>query len=148
VWSDEEWNALRVAIGSPDWARGRKFATLRGRKENEEELDRYLAGWTRQFTPQEIMERLQAVGVEAGVVMTCQEIMEDPSVRNYLWEEVEHPEIGNYQVELAGFKLSKTPHQIRMPGPLLGQHNERVFTQILGLSPTEFAQLQGEGVFD
>jgi benzylsuccinate CoA-transferase BbsF subunit len=148
VWSDEEWDVLRLAIGDPQWARDDKFATLQGRKDNEEELDHCLVEWTRRFTPREIMERLQAVGVEAGVVMTCQEIMEDPSVRNYLWEEVEHPEIGSYQVELAGFKPSKTPHQIQMPGPLLGQHNESVLTQILGLSPSELEQLQGEGVFD
>ena len=148
VWSDEEWDALRRAMGDPEWARSPKFATHQGREQHEEELNRHLAEWTRQFTPKEIMERVQAVGVEAGVVTNSQEIIEDPSVRNYLWEEVEHPEIGTYQVEMAGFKLSQTPHQVRTPGPLLGQHNEYAFTQILGLSPSEFEQLQSEGVFD
>ena len=148
VWNDEEWNALRQAIGDPAWARDQRFATLQERRQHEEELDRHLAEWTRQFTSQEVMERLQAAGVEAGVVMTSQGIMEDSSISNYLWEGIEHPEIGEYQVELAGFKLSRTPHQIRAPGPLLGQHNEDVFTRILDLSSSEYEQLQREGVFD
>ena len=148
VWSDKEWDALRRAMRDPEWARDPKFATHQGREQHEEELNRHLAEWTHQFTPKEIMERVQAVGVEAGVVTNSQEIIEDPSVRNYLWEEVEHPEIGTYQVEMAGFKLSQAPHQVRMPGPLLGQHNEYAFTQILGLSPSELEQLQSEGVFD
>jgi crotonobetainyl-CoA:carnitine CoA-transferase CaiB-like acyl-CoA transferase len=46
------------------------------------------------------------------------------------------------------FTLSKTPCDLNMPGPCLGQHNEYVYTKILGMSDEEFVELLGEGVFE
>jgi crotonobetainyl-CoA:carnitine CoA-transferase CaiB-like acyl-CoA transferase len=44
-------------------------------------------------------------------------------------------------------KLSKTPYEIKR-APMLGEHNEYVFTQILGMSDEEFVQLMSDGVFE
>ena len=64
------------------------------------------------------------------------------------WAEMEHPEIGKYHLELPAFKLSKVPPQLRMSGPLIGEHNEYVYKNLAGFSQKEYEQLQKEGVFD
>ena len=46
--SDEQWASLRAALGDPEWARDERFATLAGRKEHEDELERQIEAWTSQ----------------------------------------------------------------------------------------------------
>ena len=104
--------------------------------------------WTSNFTAEEVMDKVQAVGVEAGVVKNASDMYDDPHLKSYLWAEMEHPEVGKYHLELQPYKLSKVPVQLRRTSPLLGQHNDYVYTNLLGLSEEEYKQLGEEGVFD
>jgi benzylsuccinate CoA-transferase BbsF subunit len=148
VHSDDEWVSLCRVMGKPELAQDPRFATLLERKKNEVELDRLIGEWTRHQPAEELMTGLQAVGVAAGIVQTTEDIMNDPQLkhRHHFWE-LEHPEIGRHNYESPGFKLSKTPCNLDMPGPLLGQHTEYVCTQILGMSDAEFVELLEQGVF-
>ncbi len=148
VFSDKEWEELTRAMGEPDWARDPKFATLLGRKQNEEELDRLIGEWTSTVSPEEVMAKLQSVGVEGAIVKNPQEMYDDPHLKHYLWAEMEHAEIGKYHAQVPSFKLSRAPVQLRMPGPLLGEHNEYVYMNLAGFSREEYEQLQQEGVFE
>ncbi len=147
VFNDGEWGSLCRTIDL-DWTNDPKFATLMGRKQNEEELDRLIGEWTSNFTAEEVMAKLQAVGVEAGVVKNSPDMYDDPHLKRYLWAEMEHPEIGKYHAQVPPFKLSKVPQQLRMTSPLIGQHNEYVYTNMAGLSQEEYEQLEKEGVFE
>ena len=133
----------------PLWTRDPRFATLLGRKENEDELDKLVGEWTIDFTAEELMANLQAAGIAAGVVETCEDLYHDPQLkhRHHFWE-LEHPEIGRHSYDSPAFKLSETPCELRMPAPCLGQHTEYVCTNILGISDEEFVELLGEGVFE
>jgi crotonobetainyl-CoA:carnitine CoA-transferase CaiB-like acyl-CoA transferase len=104
--------------------------------------------WTLNFTAEEVMVKLQSVGVEAAVVKNPEEMYNDPHLKQYLWAEMEHPEIGKYHLQKPPFKLSKVPCQLRMTAPLLGEHNEYVYIKIAGFSSEEYEQLRKEGVFD
>ncbi|UCH08003.1 MAG: CoA transferase [Deltaproteobacteria bacterium] len=148
VFTDDEWKNLCQVMGNPDWTKDSKFATLLGRKQNEEELDKLIGEWTTNFTAEEIMTRLQAEGVEAVVVSNAQDMYNDPALNRYLWAEMEHAVIGKYHLQLPPFKLSKMPSQVRMSGPLLGEHNEYVYINMAGLSQEEYKQLEEEGVFE
>jgi benzylsuccinate CoA-transferase BbsF subunit len=148
VFTDEEWRNLCRVIGNADWTKDAKFATLLGRKQYEEELDRLIGEWTANFTAEEIMTKLQAEGVEAAVVSNAQDMYNDPHLNRYLWAEMEHSVLGKYHLQLPPFKLSETPGQLRMSGPLLGEHNDYVYMNLAGFSKEEYAQLQEEGVFD
>lgn len=148
VFTDEEWGNLCRVMGDPDWTNDPKLATLLGRKRNEEELDRLVGEWTSNFTTEEVMAKLQAVGVEAAVVKNPQDMYDDPHLKRYLWAEMEHAEIGKYHLQLPPFKLSKVPSQLRMSSPLLGEHNDYVYTNLAGFSQEEYEQLQQEGVFE
>ncbi|MFQ6077679.1 MAG: CaiB/BaiF CoA transferase family protein [Thermodesulfobacteriota bacterium] len=148
VFSDKEWEELTRAMGEPDWARDPKFATLLGRKQNEEELDRLIGEWTSALSPEEVMAKLQSLGVEGVIVKNPQEMYDDPHLKHYLWAEMEHAEIGKYHAQVPSFKLSRAPVQLRRPGPLLGEHNEYVYMNLVGFSREEYEQLQQEGVFE
>jgi len=148
VFTDDEWKNLCRVMGNPEWAMDPKYVTLLGRKQNEKELDKLIGEWTANFTAEEIMTRLQAEGVEAAVVSNAQDMYNDPHLNRYLWAEMEHAVIGKYHLQLPPFKLSKVPSQVRMSGPVLGEHNEYVYLNMAGLSREEYKQLEEEGVFE
>lgn len=148
IFTELEWEAFCRALGSPDWTKDEKFASFQGRKQNEEELDKLIEQWTIGFTPEEVMALLQDAGVPAGVVKTNKELFEDPQLehRGY-FQQVAHSEIGPCYQQGWPVKLSESPISIR-PAPCLGEHNEYVYTRILGLSDEEFITCLNEGVFE
>ncbi|HXK34448.1 MAG TPA: CoA transferase [Dehalococcoidia bacterium] len=141
VFNDDQWAGLVRAMGSPAWASGAKFATFEARKENEDELEAKITEWTRERTPEELMPLLQSHGVPAGIVQHSKDVLEDEHLkaRGY-FEYLDHPETGRSVYDGAPFKLSKTPGSLKTPAPLLGQHNDYVCKEILGMSDEEIAE--------
>ena len=136
-------------MGDPPWVRDPRFATVQSRKANEEELDRLVESWTGSLPAEEVMGRLQAAGVSAGVVQSGKDLIEDPQLahRRHFWY-LEHPEMESCAYDGPPFKLSETPAELRMPAPCLGEHTDYVCTQMLGMSDEEFVELLTEGVFE
>ena len=149
VFTDEEWEAFCEVIGNPAWTQEDRFATLLGRKKNEDELDRLIGNWTVNFPPEEVTRKMQAAGVAAGVVQNGKDLIEDPQLghRHHFWY-LNHPEMGPCAYDGPPFKLSETPAELRMPAPCLGEHTEYVCTKILRMSDEEFVELLADGVFE
>ena len=148
VFSEEEWDNFCMVIGNPSWTKDAKFATMFARKENEEELNKLVGEWTSNLTTKEVMTVMQEAGVPAGAVYTCEDLYSDPQLkhRNHFMH-IEHPCIGNHYYFNEGFRLSKTPGGPEKPGPCLGEHNEYVYTKILGMPDDEFIGMLTDGVF-
>jgi crotonobetainyl-CoA:carnitine CoA-transferase CaiB-like acyl-CoA transferase len=149
VFTDEEWQSFCKVIGKPAWTSDARFTTLLARKENEEELDRLIEGWTIDHSPEEVMSIMQAAGVGAGVLQTGEDLLEhDPQLRHrhFFWE-FDHPETGKYRASGPCFVLSKSACELRR-APLLGEHNEYVLKEILRMSDEEIAELVVEGVIE
>ena len=146
---DKQWTALCREMGRPDLADDPRFCTFLKRKKNAEDLDCILGEWTARFTSEEVMLRLQAAGVPAGMVKNIAEVYIDPQLRqrNLFWN-IPHPEMGNFTHLGAGFTLSKTPAQAFSPSPGLGEHTEYILTKLLGMKDEEFAELAGTGLFE
>jgi benzylsuccinate CoA-transferase BbsF subunit len=149
VFTDREWEAFCHVLGNPEWTRKAEFATLLGRKKNEEELNVLTATWTKKHAAEEVMRRMQAAGVAAGVVSKPGDILEDPQLnhRKHFWY-LNHSELGNYPHLGQSFQLSQTPVEGRMAAPILGEHTEYVCTKIMNMSDEEFMELWPEGVFE
>jgi len=147
VYTDEEWKAFCKTIGEPEWTKDNRFSSLEERKSHEDELDQLVGEWTSQHDAYEVMEKMQAAGVPAGVVQKAEDLHRDPQLeyRHYFWE-LEHLEIGRHRYDGPPFKLSHTPCEVKTAAPVLGQHTELVCTQLLGMSDEEFTQLLNEGV--
>lgn len=147
VFTDEEWKSFCQVIGNPAWTNDPRFATLEARKENEEELNKLIAAWTVNQVDEDVMTRMQAAGVGAGWLGTTEDQMENDAQLKYrhFYQEQDHPEIGKYRPPRQPCVLSKTPCEIRR-APLVGEHNEYVFKEIIGLTDDEIAELVIEDV--
>jgi len=148
VGDNEQWAAFCGAIGNPEWTKDRKFKDAESRSENQDELDRLIGGWTRQHTPFEVAEILQEAGVPAGPSLSIKELVEDPHLeeRGY-FVAPEHPEVGARVLEGMPWKSNITRPDFRH-APLLGQDNDYVFHDLLGISDEEIARLVVEEVIN
>ena len=147
IFMEDEWRALSQAMGNPGWVRDPKFATLEARKEHESELDPLVAAWTSGLTREEVMARLQGVGVAAGVVEDSRDLLEaDPQLKHRgYFQFLDHPEMGPTSHIYWPVHLSLTPAWLRY-APLLGEHTEMVCREFLGMSDGEFQGLKAAGV--
>jgi len=146
VYTDEEWQAFCRVLGHPDWTR--EFATLLSRKENEDELDTLVAEWTRGYSAEEVMAMMQGVGVAAGISQTAEDLLEhDPQLKHRQhFVQLMHKVIGPHHYRAPTYKLSKTPAELYKAAPCVGEDNEYVYKQIVGLSDDEIAELLMEHV--
>jgi len=147
VCSDEEWRALCTAMGDPVWTKDEKFTDQLSRLKNQDELDQRIEEWTIQMAPYQVMLTLQHAGVAAGAALTNAEVFEDwqNKARNF-HQSVRHPEVGPRRHPCIGWIMSKTPRRIPRAAPCLGEHNEYVLGEILGLSKKEIAELEAEKI--
>ena len=142
VRDDAEWRAVSTAIGRPDLGSDPRYATLVARKRNEDELDRTVSEWTAGRSPGEVTEILQALGVPAGPVMNVVDLMADPhfSQRGFAVE-MDHPEVGRRTVAGIPARFGAMPELAYFSAPLLGQHNDSVFGDLLAHSEERIQQL-------
>jgi benzylsuccinate CoA-transferase BbsF subunit len=147
VFTDDEWKAFCEVIENPEWTKQSEFQTMLDRKKNEDQLEKNVAEWTSRYTQDEVMITMQANGVPAGVVHPCSGLHQDPQLKHRgFFVELNHNGIGPHHYDGFTFTLSKTPGKLRMPAPCLGEHNEYIYKEILGLSDDEIADLIGESV--
>ncbi len=142
-----DWRALCEVVADA-WVEERRFATLEDRLRHEDDLDRLLSDWTRKRDPFDSASALRAAGVPASAVQKPEErIDKDPSTEAWgLWPSVTHSAMGEVRVDGLPVHLSQTDWEIRRGAPCLGEHNDRVFGEVLGLSEREIAELRREGV--
>ena len=143
VGSDDEWNALARALGSPTWTKAPEFGDAYQRLLNRDELDRHLEQWTTELTPEDATRRLQEEGVAAMPSMSAAQLMRDPhlAARN-AFPTVEHAEKGLQRAVTPPWRFSHTPARIDRWTPSLGENNVEVFSGLLGLDQKEIAALE------
>jgi crotonobetainyl-CoA:carnitine CoA-transferase CaiB-like acyl-CoA transferase len=146
--NDDEWRRLSEAIGKPEWAADPRLASLGGRKQHEDFLDQTISEWASGRSPEEVVDALQAVAVPCGIVQSARDLVEnDPQLRDRgFFQAQPHAELGEHITQMPAFRLSRTPARIQSAAPLLGEHNEFVYKQLLGFSDEEFVELLSEGV--
>ncbi|MFC2070820.1 CaiB/BaiF CoA transferase family protein [Chloroflexota bacterium] len=147
VSNDEEWVAFCNAIGNPEWTKREEFSDTPGRWENQDELDRRISEWTISHDHYEVMQILQAAGVMAGATLDLGEVANDPHLRERgILVDMEHPKMGKATLASLPWKLSDIPKGNYQFPPLLGEHNDYVFGELLGLSKEEIKRLEEEKV--
>jgi benzylsuccinate CoA-transferase BbsF subunit len=147
VSTEDEWQSFCKAIGSPDWCGDGRFADAASRRQNREELNRLISGWTVQHTDYEVTEILQGAGVAAIPTLSDDMVSRDPHIKERdLFVEIEHPELGRRLVVGPPWRLSGTPVKVRRPAPLLGEHNQYVLGELMGMPQSEIDQLIEEQV--
>lgn len=147
VATDDEWLSLCHAVGRPELADDPRFCDMQSRWRNQEELDGLISEWTADRTHYEAARALQQAGVAAFPSLSRRELYEDQHLQQRgAFVEVEHPEAGTHTFVSPPWKMSATPADIGGHAPLLGQDNEQVFLELLGMPLEEFAILVGDGI--
>jgi crotonobetainyl-CoA:carnitine CoA-transferase CaiB-like acyl-CoA transferase len=141
VRTEEEWRALRSVAGEDRLpAEADEWDTLK--------VEAAIEKWTQRLSAREVMETLQAAGVEAGRVQNARDLVEDDEhlrERGY-FTTYQHLLGEEAFVDGVPFKMSATPGSVRRAGPGYGIDNEYVFGDILGLPLAEIVRLREAGV--
>ena len=144
VRNDVEWQALVRELEQPAAAEDPRFATAAARLRNCEDLDRLLSGWLASRDADVTAERLQRSGVCAHVSWSMLDVARDPHLRaRGATVEVSAPDIPPRLAVGAPARFSKTNDVgIRRLTPTLGQDEDYVFGELLGLSSAQRADLE------
>ena len=152
VQTDDQWRALIDEMGKPAWALDACFVTAESRKTNEDDVDAKLTTYTIGCERYDLMNRLQARGIPAGVVQKASDRFDrDPQLKSRgYYVDLPHSDIGTWPVEGFPARMSRSPANIGGPtgraAPKLGEDNEFVYGELVGLSDAEIAALKEEGV--
>jgi benzylsuccinate CoA-transferase BbsF subunit len=147
VATDREWKALCNAMGRPALARDERFSDAEKRWRHQDELDSIIGQWTADKGDYDLMHLLQKAGVAAAPSLSNKALFEDPHLKaRGTFTQVDHPFLGKDWVLSPPFGLFETPASIRRHAPLLGEHNQRIFQGLLGMSAGEIEKLEEEQV--
>ncbi len=145
--TDEEWGALTEVIGRPELAGDSRFAAVSDRLQNQAELDQIIGAWTIDREMYQIVHQLQQAGIPSGPVLRGPDLLENPHYKDrHTFNQVTHPQVGPKWYPGFAWKMSETPGQVHWASPTLGQHNHQVYSQLLGMTDMEIAQLEQDGV--
>jgi len=143
---DKLWAQLLEAIGGSELARNPAYATARFRRENYAALEGVVSEWVRTHTRQEIWQVFGGLGLATAPVLSIDDVLEDPHLQERgAFVRVEHPAYGDLTLLAPWIRFSETPGAVTAPGPAVGQHNQEVLRDLLGLSPEQVDQLASEG---
>ena len=144
---EEEWQGLCRTMGNPLWAGEERFADHAGRYKNHDEFDQLVEAWTVQYDKYELFQILQHNGVPAGPVHHERDTYNDPHLNTRgFFETIHHNDTGTYRYPGFLWKMSETPMTVRTPPCDMGEHNDYVFREVLGMSEEEISELEKEKI--
>jgi crotonobetainyl-CoA:carnitine CoA-transferase CaiB-like acyl-CoA transferase len=149
VFEDAEWERFCNVVAEP-WTREARFATLACRLDNVEELDALVQAWTACRDAYEVMAGLQQAGIAAGVVQNVEDqFRRDPQLAaRHFFEEIEHVAKGTVVANGIPLGLTRTPGGTTQAGAAVGQDNDYVFGELLGMTADEVCDAIAAGAIE
>jgi len=148
AWDDADWARLCGVMGVTASTAGR-LATLEARRAAIDEVEALVADWTTTRRAEEVAETLQGAGIEAVPVADLGDASADPQLHHRgHFVTLEHPCMGECGYERNGFRLSDATAGYERTSPTLGEHNDVILGEILGLDAAERARLAADGVLE
>jgi crotonobetainyl-CoA:carnitine CoA-transferase CaiB-like acyl-CoA transferase len=147
VSNEKEWKAFCEAMGNPNWINIPEFINMQKRHENQGKLDKLISSWTINYDHFEVMQKLQKAGVMAGASLNMEEVVNDPHLAERdFFVDIEYPDKTKLRRTGLPWKLSDTPRGNYQYAPSLGEHNNYVFGELLGMSSDNIQELKEEQV--
>lgn len=145
--TDAHWRRFAAVMDREDLAEGAGYATRAERVERMDEIDALVGGWTSERTTDEAVAILREHRVPCAPVRDLAQVTSDPHLHaRGMLREIDHPEIGRITVPHSPLRFDGNGGAELRPSPALGQDNEAVYCDWLGLSREELAELEREEV--
>jgi len=139
------WEKFCRLINRTDLIEDERFKNNRARTENHKALEEILNAATRTRTTSEWVADMERLDIACGPVNTIPQVAGDPhTIVREMIAQVNHSKAGMLKVVNSPVKLSRTPVKLDRASPELGEHTEEVFTNLLGLSKEQVAELRKE----
>ena len=145
--SDKTFERLAKAMDREDMLTDPRYCTNVVRLQRFDEVNGIVSDWVKTKTKDELQALLDDYGVPMSPIYSIQDIFEDPQYKareNIV--EVEHPRLGKVKIPGIVPKFSETPGSIRQIAPDLGEHNEDILSNLLGLDEQSIANLKAKKV--
>jgi formyl-CoA transferase len=144
---DTVFKRLAEAMGQPELAANPRYATHSARGAHQQELDDLIGEWTKTLPCQKVIDLMNEYGVPVGKIYRAPDMLEDDhfKARNAIVK-IADPLFGDLHMQNVAPKLSLTPGNIRATGPGLGQHNDYVLKDLLGIAADKIADLNARGI--
>ncbi len=141
---DEQWRSLCEVLGLSPLT---EWASASGRLADQDAIEAALAPLVARWDGFELMEKLQARGVPAGVMQTAADVIDrDPQLAHRgHWRKLPHPEMGDAVHNAQPFKFARVAVGPLSAAPCLGEHTEEICRTLLGLSSEQIAELAASG---
>ena len=142
------WDALVAIMDYPEWAKDERFKDEGGRFRFADVLNSFISEWTLHHAKEDLYHRLAQAGIPVGVVRSQSDLIEkDEQMRaRGFFSSIEHPEAGKLVYPSASYRFSETPWRLERPAPTRGQHNDEIYSNILGYTRQEQVRLRQEGI--
>ena len=143
--NNSHWDRVLTVIGHEELIGDERYDSPKKRAARKAEVDALLIPWTKARTKQEAMAALGAAGIPAGAVFDTMELHSDTNFEaRGIFQTIEHPTRGAFKMAAWPVRMSGSDVPVA-PAPLLGEHNESVLGDWLGLSAEEVARLKADG---
>jgi len=144
---DTVFRRLCEAMERPGIADDVRYDGHQSRGAHQQELDELIGAWTATLTTQDVLALMERHGVPAGQIYRAPEMLEDPhfAAREAIVA-VTHPQFGRLRMQNVVPKLSATPGGIRQPSPALGEHNDEIYLELLGIPRERYDRLKATRV--
>ena len=145
--NDQEWQGLCQVMGHPKWSKSEKFATQMDRHRHHDELDTHIEAFTRNRDNFELFYVLQDHGVPSGPVEDHRDSHMDPQLNfREFFHTMTTEDIGTYRYSGFPWKFSETPLKVTRPPCAMGEDNEYVYREVIGLTEEEISDLKEKDV--
>jgi crotonobetainyl-CoA:carnitine CoA-transferase CaiB-like acyl-CoA transferase len=147
VFTEDEWRSLCGVLGNPAWSKADTFSSLDGRMKHKAILDRHIGNWTAGRTAEKVADGLQRAGIAAGVVQNAEDLANDPqlSARGF-FTSLNHPVLGEIKTDSYPIKFKKSHQAAWKASPLLGEANQYVFEELLGMKKATIQSYIQQGI--
>jgi crotonobetainyl-CoA:carnitine CoA-transferase CaiB-like acyl-CoA transferase len=145
--TDGQWQNVLKAIRREDLSDDERFRTRVLRAKNMAAVESVVNDWLKDKTVEEALENFKEFQVPCSPVPTFEQVANDPQIlHREMIIEVEQPLSGKVKLSGSVYKMSKTPGNRKLRIPLVGEHNQEIYGNLLGFDQKEIENLKAEGV--
>lgn len=149
VGNDSQFRKFCEVLGAADLGNDERFASNSNRIRNRTELVPLLEPLVKTRKREEWVSALEMAGVPCGPINNIDQVFENPQVKSRgIKIDIPHPLAGVVPQVASPMRFSRTPIEYHVAPPTLGQHNDYVLRELLGMDSQDVEHLRQANVID